>query len=84
MDPGVLFGMLFGSDLFAEYTGQLAMASVATLFAEGASANQQMDQAALRKKLQVGTQRTLHNQGRWMSGAGLGQGNMWYRIGKTC
>ncbi|GAQ87276.1 DnaJ heat shock N-terminal domain-containing protein [Klebsormidium nitens] len=53
MDPGVLFGMLFGSDLFAEYTGQLAMASVAALYAEGASTHQQVDQAALRKKLQA-------------------------------
>jgi hypothetical protein len=46
--------MLFGSDLFEEYTGELAMASVASIYAEGVNDNQPMDQAAVRKKMQVG------------------------------
>ncbi|KAK6939159.1 DnaJ domain [Dillenia turbinata] len=51
IDPAAIFAMLFGSELFEEYIGQLAMASMASLdiFNEG----EQFDARKLQEKMRV-------------------------------
>ncbi|XP_043713261.1 chaperone protein dnaJ 10 isoform X1 [Telopea speciosissima] len=51
IDPAAIFAMLFGSELFEEYVGQLAMASMASLdiFTEG----EQFDAKKLQEKMRV-------------------------------
>lgn len=51
IDPAAIFAMLFGSELFEEYIGQLAMASVASMdnFAEG----EEFDARKLQEKMKV-------------------------------
>ncbi|KAL4437279.1 hypothetical protein ABPG75_004418 [Micractinium tetrahymenae] len=49
MDPGALFAVLFGSDVFEDYVGQLRLATLATLAAESGGA--QPNQAELQAKL---------------------------------
>ncbi|KAL5999421.1 Chaperone protein dnaJ 10 [Asimina triloba] len=51
IDPAAIFAMLFGSELFEEYIGQLAMASMASLdiFTEG----EQFDARKLQEKMRV-------------------------------
>ena len=49
MDAATVFGMAFGSDVFEDYVGQLAMASVAAMGFEGNGA--QMNTQAVRQKL---------------------------------
>lgn len=51
IDPAAIFAMLFGSELFEDYIGQLAMASMASLdnFTEG----EQVDARKLQEKMRV-------------------------------
>ncbi|WOK91966.1 guanine nucleotide-binding protein alpha-2 subunit isoform X1 [Canna indica] len=51
IDPAAIFAMLFGSELFEDYIGQLAMASMASLdnFTEG----EQIDAKKLQEKMRV-------------------------------
>ncbi|KAL0016672.1 hypothetical protein SO802_003741 [Lithocarpus litseifolius] len=51
IDPAAIFAMLFGSELFEEYIGQLAMASMASqdIFTEG----EQFDTKKLQEKMRV-------------------------------
>eukprot|EP00262_Sarcandra_glabra_P014726 TRINITY_DN4363_c0_g5_i1.p1 TRINITY_DN4363_c0_g5~~TRINITY_DN4363_c0_g5_i1.p1 ORF type:complete len:407 (-),score=100.89 TRINITY_DN4363_c0_g5_i1:296-1516(-) len=51
IDPAAIFAMLFGSELFDDYIGQLAMASMASLdiFTEG----EQFDAKKLQEKMRV-------------------------------
>ena len=51
IDPAAIFAMLFGSEIFEDYIGQLAMASMASLdiFGEG----KQIDARKLQEKMRV-------------------------------
>ena len=51
IDPAAIFAMLFGSELFEDYIGQLAMASMASLdiFTEG----EHFDTKKLQEKMRV-------------------------------
>ncbi|KAL4198018.1 hypothetical protein AMTRI_Chr03g138100 [Amborella trichopoda] len=51
IDPAAVFAMLFGSELFEDYIGQLAMASMASLdlFVEG----EQVDAKKIQEKMRV-------------------------------
>ena len=49
MDAATVFGMAFGSDVFEDYVGQLAMASVAAMGFEGNGT--QMNTQVVRQKL---------------------------------
>uniref|UniRef100_A0A6V7QS85 J domain-containing protein n=1 Tax=Ananas comosus var. bracteatus TaxID=296719 RepID=A0A6V7QS85_ANACO len=51
IDPAAIFAMLFGSELFEDYVGQLAMASMASLDVVGEG--EQIDAKKLQEKMRV-------------------------------
>ncbi|EIE22588.1 DnaJ-domain-containing protein [Coccomyxa subellipsoidea C-169] len=50
MDPAAVFAMLFGSDMFEEYVGQLQMATIATIAIE--NEGREMSQKEVRARLE--------------------------------
>jgi hypothetical protein len=51
IDPAAIFAMLFGSEIFEDYIGELAMASMASLDIFGE--DEQIDERKLQDKMRV-------------------------------
>jgi hypothetical protein len=51
IDPAAIFAMLFGSEIFEDYIGELAMASMASLDSFGD--DEEIDARKLQEKMRV-------------------------------
>ncbi|KAL8160627.1 hypothetical protein V2J09_002164 [Rumex salicifolius] len=53
MDPAAVFGMLFGSDLFEDYIGELALATISSLDVEDDSGDPEVKKQMIQEKIKV-------------------------------
>lgn len=53
LDPSAVFGMLFGSEFFEDYIGQLALASLASADIEDNSQDPEVRKLRVREKMKV-------------------------------
>lgn len=53
IDPTAVFGMLFGSELFEDYIGKLAMASLSSIEAEEVSLDLEVRMQRIQERMKV-------------------------------
>ena len=53
VDPSAVFGMVFGSEFFDEYVGQLALASLASVDMDEFLQDPEANKQRIREKLKV-------------------------------
>lgn len=53
LDPAAVFGMLFGSEFFEDYVGQLALATLSSLDIEEDSQDVEIRKQRIQEKMKV-------------------------------